>query len=153
MNIKNLVKHYSIRRFKNFLFLFIANLPMPGHVFRPWFVRYGGVDIAKGVDFIGNNVVFDTVAPQRIHIGKGAVITDGVLILTHYQDSKTGKWTQGDVYIGDNVFIGARTLITKSLTIGDNSLIGAGSVVTKDIPANEVWAGNPARFIRKRELV
>lgn len=33
---------------------------------------------------------------------------------------------------------------------GENAIVGAGSIVTKDIPANEVWAGNPARFIRKR---
>ena len=103
--------------------------------------------------FIGGDVGFDTVHPEKIHIGKGAVITEGVIILTHYTDSRTGKWSCADVYIGDNVFIGARTIITKSLTIGDNSLIGAGSVVTKDIPANEVWVGNPARFIRKRELI
>lgn len=33
---------------------------------------------------------------------------------------------------------------------GENAIVGAGSIVTKDIPANEVWAGNPARFIIKR---
>ena len=42
------------------------------------------------------------------------------------------------------------TMVVKPVTIGENAIIGAGSVVTKDIPANEVWAGNPARFIRKR---
>lgn len=44
------------------------------------------------------------------------------------------------------------TLVVKPVTIGKNSIVGAGSIVTKDIPDNEVWAGNPARFIRKREL-
>lgn len=42
------------------------------------------------------------------------------------------------------------TLVVKPVTIGERAIIGAGSVVTKDIPANEVWAGNPAKFIRKR---
>lgn len=40
----------------------------------------------------------------------------------------------------------------KPVTIGEDAIVGAGSVVTKDIPAGEVWAGNPARFIRKRVL-
>ena len=42
------------------------------------------------------------------------------------------------------------TLVVKPVTIGERAIIGAGSVMTKDIPANEVWAGNPAKFIRKR---
>ena len=52
------------------------------------------------------------------------------------------------VVIGDNVFIGAKCIILKGVIIGENSIVGAGSVVTKSIPANQIWAGNPARFIR-----
>lgn len=52
------------------------------------------------------------------------------------------------VTICDNVFIGAKSIILKGVTIGENSIIGAGSVVTKSVPANEIWAGNPAKFIR-----
>ena len=37
----------------------------------------------------------------------------------------------------------------KGVTIGENSVVGAGSVVTHDVPKNEVWAGNPARFVKK----
>ena len=53
------------------------------------------------------------------------------------------------VIIGDDVFVGANSLILKGVLIGDRSIIGAGSVVTKNIPCDEVWAGNPAKFIRK----
>lgn len=53
------------------------------------------------------------------------------------------------VIINDHVFIGAHTTILKGVTIGENSIIGACSVITKDIPANEIWAGNPARFIKR----
>lgn len=53
------------------------------------------------------------------------------------------------VIIGDDVFVGANSLILKGVTIGDRVIIGAGSVISKDIPADEIWAGNPARFIRK----
>ncbi|MEQ3118726.1 acyltransferase [Parabacteroides distasonis] len=43
-------------------------------------------------------------------------------------------------------------MICKSVTIGKNAIVGASSVVTKDIPDNEVWAGNPVRFIKKRNI-
>ena len=52
------------------------------------------------------------------------------------------------VIIEDNVFIGARSIILKGVTIGRNSIVGAGSVVTKSIPSNQIWGGNPAKFIR-----
>jgi len=52
------------------------------------------------------------------------------------------------VLIGDNVFIGAHTTILKGVCIGKNSIVGACSVVTKNIPPNEIWAGNPAKFIK-----
>ena len=44
---------------------------------------------------------------------------------------------------------GAHSIILKGVTIGARSIIGAGSVVTKDVPANEVWLGNPAKFYKK----
>lgn len=53
------------------------------------------------------------------------------------------------VCIGNNVLIGAQSIICKGVTIGDNSIVGIGSVVTKSIPANQIWAGNPAHFIRE----
>jgi maltose O-acetyltransferase len=53
----------------------------------------------------------------------------------------------GRVTIGDNVFIGAGSIILQNVCIGKNSIIGAGSVVTKDIPADSIAAGNPAKVI------
>ena len=52
------------------------------------------------------------------------------------------------IKIGDDVFIGANSIILKGVKIGSRSIIGAGSVVTKSIPADEIWAGNPAKFIK-----
>ena len=71
------------------------------------------------------------------------------MILSHFY--KDGSFYYGKVEIGNNCFLGMNTLIVNAVSIGDNSIVGAGSIVTKDIPAGEIWAGNPARFIRKRE--
>lgn len=53
------------------------------------------------------------------------------------------------VKICKGAFIGAHTIILKGVIIGEKAIVGAGSVVTKSVPAEEVWAGNPAHFIRK----
>lgn len=94
----------------------------------------------------------DTVAPDMIYIGNNVAITSGTKILTHYLDpSKKGRiFRLGEVRIEDDVFIGLNVIICNSVTIGKGSIIGAGSVVTKDIPPYQVWAGNPARFIKER---
>lgn len=52
------------------------------------------------------------------------------------------------VIIEDDVFIGAHSTILKGVTIGHCSVIGSGSLVSKSIPPNEIWGGNPAKFIK-----
>ena len=54
----------------------------------------------------------------------------------------------GNVYVGENTFIGANSVIKQGVKIGENVTIGAGSVVLKDIPDCQVWAGNPAKKIK-----
>lgn len=53
------------------------------------------------------------------------------------------------IHIGNNVWIGAHSVILPGVTIGDNTVIGAGSIVTRDIPANVVAVGNPCRIMRE----
>jgi len=63
-----------------------------------------------------------------------------------FQSTSTRK---SPISIGDNVFIGAHSTILKGVIIGENSIIGAGSLVTKSIPSNQIWAGNPIKFIKE----
>lgn len=93
---------------------------------------------------IGNNV----------KIGSGSVLHDSD---HHSLDPNQRKNTNLDrkntnhsrLLIEDNVFIGANSTVLKGVSIGENAIVGANSVVTKNIGANEIWAGNPARFIKK----
>lgn len=100
-----------------------------------------------------------TAISQKVSIGEGTYIGAGVKIYStdfhsvnpfdRMQNPEKLEYVQqGDIRIGCNSFIGACTIILKNVDIGDNSVIGAGSVVTSSIPSNEIWAGNPARFIR-----
>lgn len=152
MILKDFLRIYPPLRLYRVFWLNIAKLPMlPQH--RAQILKMGGVNI-KGRALIYNNVTIDTVAPQNIYIGHGTAITTGVKILTHYIDTTCEgfRFKIGRVTIGQNVFIGANAIICNSVTIGDGAIIGAGAVVTKDVPANQVWAGNPAKFIKTRKI-
>ena len=63
-------------------------------------------------------------------------------------DSKTRT---KPIVVEDKVFIGAGAIILKGTLIGEGAIIGAGSVVSGKIPPYEIWAGNPAKYIRKGE--
>ena len=108
----------------------------------------GGVVIGEKT-FIGRDVYFDELTTDSIRVGKNCTITAGTKILCHFFNTKDRCFYQGNVTIGDNVFIGMNTLIIKPVSIGNNSIIGAGSVVTQDIPENVIAAGNPCKIIKK----
>lgn len=139
-------------RLLKLVFLHLQHLPMPSRKWRPLFCKIGGVQIENySKTFIGESVTFDTNYPQDIWVEEGVRITIGCILLTHFKDTKTGSYTRGKIHIKRGAYIGCNTIICKPVTIGENAIVGAGSVVTKDIPANQVWAGNPARYIKDRE--
>ncbi|MBI5383782.1 MAG: acyltransferase [Verrucomicrobia bacterium] len=62
-----------------------------------------------------------------------------------------GAIVRKPVRIGDDVFLGAQVIVLKGVQVGDRAVVAAGSVVTRDIPADEIWGGNPARFLKKTD--
>lgn len=91
---------------------------------------------------------------HHVNIGGGCKIFDTNFHSMDWRDRDDREkdienQKKAPVHIGNYVFIGTRSIICKGVAIGDHSIIAAGSVVVTDIPADEVWGGNPARFIKK----
>lgn len=100
-----------------------------------------------------NGVILDPSHCWLINIGDNVTMAPRVHVLCHDASTKTFlNYTKiGKVTIGNNVFIGAESVILPGVTIGNNVIIGANSTVTHDIPDNTVAAGMPARKISSLE--
>ena len=109
---------------------------------------------------IGNNVSIgrSTMIAIKDHliIGNDTEISPFVFICDQSHGIEPGKLITNQksqiekVIIGNDVWIGTGAVILKGVRIGNGSVIGANSVVNKDIPENEIWAGNPVKYIKKR---
>ncbi len=94
-----------------------------------------GVSIGNGV-FVGHSVTFTNDKYPR------AITADGQL-------QTEADWVVEKTRVDDGASIGSGATLLCGITIGKEAIIGAGSVVTRSVPAGEIWAGNPAKFIRK----
>ena len=96
-----------------------------------------------------NGVILDPSHCWLIEIGDNVTMAPRVHILCHDASTKIflGYTKIGRVTIGNNVFIGAESVVLPGVTIGNNVIIGANSTVTKDIPDNSVVVGSPARIL------
>ena len=116
-----------------------------------------------GLIKVGNNVKMSNSAivsadcieiEDCVMLGGGCKIYDTDFHSLEFRERMSEKdagETKSRVKIKKGAFLGAHVIVLKGVTIGEKSIIGAGSVVTKNIPDNEIWAGNPARFIKKAE--
>lgn len=116
----------------------------------------GNVTIGDDV-FIGPNV--DILAENKVKIGNYAMISKSVTIVSadyKFENTKVAMikqdWSKSKpVIIGNDVWIGTKSVILKGVKIGDGAIIGAGSVVSKDVEPYAIVAGNPAKKIGGRK--
>lgn len=113
---------------------------------KKWISR--GLKVGKNFHML-QDVHIDSSHCWLVTIGDNVTLAPGVHILAHDASTKIhlGYTRIGKVDIGNNVFIGAKTIILPNVRIGNNVIIGTGSVVTNDIDDNTVAAGNPAKSI------
>lgn len=100
-----------------------------------------------------NGVILDPGHCWLIEIGDNVTMAPRVHVLCHDASTKQfiGYTKIAPVKIGDNVFIGAESVILPGVTIGNNVIIGANSTVTHDIPDNTVVCGTPAKKLYTTE--
>ena len=101
---------------------------------------------------VGNNVTIK----NGVQLWDGVVLEDNVQVGANvsftndrYPRAKNKGWKLEKTVVKRGASIGAGSSIMCGITIGENAMIGLGSVVTHDVPAGELWYGNPARFVRK----
>lgn len=135
--------------------------PLSARLIRPMLHRWRGVEVGKDV-FIGIEVLFDSVYPEKIHVGNGCILTNRVQLLAHNRDLrgynldtkiKELGYTIKDIFIEDDVVIGIDSIILPGVRIGKGAVIAAGSVVNKDVEPYTMVAGIPAKEIRKFDKV
>lgn len=121
------------------------------------FARSIGVNLTGRVRFYGISRWMFGSEPWLITLGDNVYITAGVQFVTHdggtlilRKEHPDLEWT-APIVVGDDVYIGIRSIILPGVTIGNRCVIGAGSVVARDIPDNTVAAGVPARPIRSTD--
>ena len=117
----------------------------------PFYCDYGkNIEAGKHL-FVNYNCTILDVA--KVKIGDNCLLAPNVAIYTAghpvHPDTRASMYEYGkEVTIGDNVWIGGNAVICPGVHIGNNVVIGAGSVVTKDIPDWAIAAGNPCKVIR-----
>lgn len=122
------------------------------HIRLPFYCSYGyNIQMGDKV-FINHNV--SLLDHATITLGDNVMIAPNVMVttVTHPKDAterNTGQVVVKPITLGNNVWIGANSVILPGVEIGDNTIVGAGSVVTKNFGSNLVVCGNPAKVIRE----
>jgi acetyltransferase-like isoleucine patch superfamily enzyme len=97
------------------------------------------VQIAHGCNIFDNNI--HSLDPEERHYEYIQNITKGVV--------KLYPLNEKEIIIKNDAWLGANVIVLKGVTIGEGAVVGAGSVVTSDVPDYCVFAGNPAKFVKK----
>lgn len=117
----------------------------------PWKITIGDrVWINRGCEFYGSMMAGNA----QITIGNDCALGPRVRVLSATHDHRRLDLpdTAASVTIGNNVWIGAGATILPGVSVGDGAVVAAGSVVSRDVAPFSIVAGNPARFLKTREI-
>ena len=118
-------------------------------LFPAYRLRKSGAKVGGNV-FFGDGVYVELENAKLLRIGDGVVLSAFTKIILH--DSSLNNVDNfgvlfGKVIIGNEVYIGAGSIILPGTKIGENTIVGAGSLVKGELKKNSVYAGNPARYL------
>ena len=119
----------------------------------PFHANWGGKHVHFG-DGVYANFGLTCVDDTHIYVGSHTLFGPNVVLATAGHPMlpelrKHGIQYNMPIHIGENCWLGAGVIVVPGVTIGDNVVIGASSVVTKDIPSNSVAMGTPFRVVRQ----
>lgn len=140
------------KRAKSLIKMF-KNIGEKVHIEPPFYCDYGK-NISVGHNFYANTncVMLDV---NEIKIGNNCFVGPGVHFYTvnhpiNPVERNTGREYAKSIKIGENVWIGGRSVINPGIEIGDNVVVASGSIITKNIPDSVMVAGNPAKIIKHK---
>ncbi len=138
---------------KNMMKELFAEVGEGCYIESPFYSNFGGKHL-----HLGKNIYFNfactMVDDTHIYIGDCTMLGPNVTITTAGHPilpelRAKGYQYNAPVHIGKNCWLGAGVIVMPGVTVGDNVVIGAGSIVTKDLPSNVVAVGNPCRILRE----
>ncbi len=149
----NAISHLEQEKRDAMLKRMFAQIGENCYVETPFHANWGGHHVHFGKNIYANfnlTLVDDT----HIYVGDYTMFGPNVTIATaghpiHPDLRRQGLQYNMPVHIGRNCWLGAGVIVMPGVTSGDNVVIGAGSIVTKDIPSNVVAVGNPCRVLRE----
>ena len=118
------------------------------------FARHIGVNMGENIYIYGDPISMFGTEPWCVTLGNNVHITREVLFVTHdggtllYRNEIPDLEITAPIKVGNNVYIGVRSIILPGVTIGNNCIVAAGSVVAKDVPDDSVVGGVPAKVIK-----
>lgn len=150
----------------------LKNHLITSSAFRCWLLRLFGSTIGRGVyvkpglkvkfpwylevgdySWLGEDLWIDNLA--RVEIGAHVCVSQGVYFCTGNHDWTTPNMRlfRRPIVCAAGSWVGARAVLCPGVRIGEKAIVTAGSVVTKSVPPSEIHAGNPARFVRYRNIL
>ena len=115
-------------------------------IWQPWNLELG--------DWVAVSEDCDIYSVDKIRVGSRTTISRGAFLCcaSHDVTSSIMELTYAPIEIGENAWIAGRAIVMPGVKIGDGSVVGAGAVVVHDVEPWTIVGGNPAKFIKRREL-